>query len=384
MPSPARAIRGLLAVSACARNAASAVGGRYRMPASAVLAHALRASSGVDAERSLRRPGSPTSRQNSRRAHRRHREGGRWNHGADAAALMRALSKNLLARRGSRVPSGAGARFPDLRRALRSGYFVSRALARWACCSRAFRAMDFGALTAVALPGSRPARRLSPGRLAEFRRQRLAPLFAVALRCRRSSLSTTLGALQDLPARPYLEILDWAFLAWALAVLVRAQYVLTGWRGRLRRSRSDCSRAFRGPSGNRSGRRGPLGAAGDDKDERRGTLTQEVFHRQGDCSTSGWRRSRPSAAGVADLYFIGGRGGRPDRTPSTSEVASIGAARRALRHRREVGRFVNNPASLTEQPIATVGNPEGRARLPRQHHRHRGGRRPAPHRHARR
>src|SRR4029077_20848081 len=94
---------------------------------------------------------------------------------------------------------------------------------------------DFGALSAalawipVLLGACLLAARL-------FGDARLASVFAVAFLAVVPALLVVdyvVELVLDLVEREsYFRALDWVFLAWAFAVLVRAQYVVTGWRGR--------------------------------------------------------------------------------------------------------------------------------------------------------
>jgi hypothetical protein len=106
---------------------------------------------------------------------------------------------------------------------------------------------------------------------------------------------------------------------------------------------------------------GPRGdlwvAAADEADEGEERLTQEeVFHRQGRLLDERLAALAPERRGVEDLYFVGVAADSGQDTFS-AEVASIAEL---LDERFDTAGtsvvLLNNPASLTEQPIATVSN----------------------------
>jgi len=220
--------------------------------------------------------------------------------------------------------------------------------------------VDFGALTAalagipILLGACLLAARI-------FRETRLAPAFAVVLLASAPIFLTVDYSVEfvvDLADLPYPTALDWAFLAWAFAIAVRSQTVLTGWRG----GRSALALGLFVALLAVLMQIGPHGelwvAAGDDKaDEGEPRLTQEeVFHRQGRLLDERLAALAPERRGVADLYFVGVAADAGQDTFS-SEIASI---KELLDERFDTaGRsiaLVNNPATLTEQPIATVSN----------------------------
>src|SRR5882672_1157747 len=157
---------------------------------------------------------------------------------------------------------------------------------------------------------------------------------------------------------PYAGAVEWAFIAWGFAVLLRTQYVLTGWRGP--------------PSVLAFGLFAGLFAiflavfprtelwipSRDDRDEAaRPRLTEEeVFHRQGILLDEQLAALSPERRGVVDLYFVGVAGdGKQDTF--YSELVSIKDLldERFDTEGRSIG-LVNNPATLKEYPIATVSN----------------------------
>jgi len=159
------------------------------------------------------------------------------------------------------------------------------------------------------------------------------------------------GALE-----PYATAMDWALLAWVFAAVARSQYVLTGWRGR----RSALALAvFAGLLAAllAISPRGELWAASADDDDAQPQLTdEEVFHRQGTLLDERLAALAPERRGVVDLYFVGVAADAGQDT-FFSEIESI---RELLDERFDTdGRsvvLINNPATLTEQPIATVSN----------------------------
>jgi hypothetical protein len=221
--------------------------------------------------------------------------------------------------------------------------------------------VDFGALTValaeipLVLGSCLLAARL-------FREAQLAVAFAVLL-VATDPVFEVVGVTVEAAARLGAVELDadavyWAFVAWGFAVLTRTLYVLTGWRGR------PSVLAF----GLFAGLLAILIAAFPrtelwiaSRDERGEAalprLTQEeVFHRQGFLLDEQLAALSPERRGVADLYFVGVAGdGKQDTF--YSELVSI---KDLLEERFDTaGRsieLVNNPATLTEYPVATVSN----------------------------
>lgn len=283
--------------------------------------------------------------------------------GSDAGLLWRGLLKNLLA--GARLALFLPVRPLDFRiSAAQCVALVVACLVFWLTLGVVQQGVpgevDFGALTAalagipILLGTCLLAARI-------FREARLAPAFVVVLLASAPIFLTVdygVELVADLADLPYPAALDWAFLAWALAIAVRSQTVLTGWRGR----RSALALALFVGLLAALMQIGPHGdlwvAAGDDEtDEGEPRLTQEeVFHRQGRLLDERLAALAPERRGLADLYFVGVAGDAGQDTFS-SEIASI---KELLDERFDTaGRsivLVNNPATLTEQPIATVSN----------------------------
>jgi len=221
--------------------------------------------------------------------------------------------------------------------------------------------VDFGALTvALAEIPLLLGTCLLAARL--FREEHLAVAFAVLLVATDPVFEVAGVAVQvatGLDAiAPYAGAVDWAFIAWGFAVLLRTQYVLTGWRGL--------------PSVLAVGLFAGLFAiflavfprtelwiaARDDRDEAaRPRLTEEeVFHRQGILLDEQLAALSPERRGVVDLYFVGVAGdGKQDTF--YSELVSIKDLldEHFDTEGRSIG-LVNNPATLKEYPIATVSN----------------------------
>jgi Peptidase C13 family len=193
-----------------------------------------------------------------------------------------------------------------------------------------------------------------------FREPQLALAFAVLLVATDPVFEAVGVAVQlasDFDAfAPYAEAANWIFLAWSFAVLVRAQLVLTGWRGR----RSVAALVLFAvllagliayfP-------RTELWAP-DEADAEAGPslLQEEIFHRQGMLLDEQLAALQPERPGIADLYFLGVAADGGQDT-FYKELMSV---RQLLEDRFDVaGRsivLVNNPATLRELPIASVSN----------------------------
>ena len=282
--------------------------------------------------------------------------------GSEAPLLWRGLAKNLLA--GLRLALFLPVRALDFRvSAGQLSALVGTGLALWLVLGVVRQgfpgSIDFGALTAAlaAIPVLLCACIVGAW---VFREPRLATAFAVVLVASVPAFliaGTALDLLSDLePFDLYTTAADWALVAWAFAAVVRGQIMLTGWRGR----RSAVAlvlfvAVLAGlmelvPGGDL------WVAAGDEADEGEPRLTQEeVFHLQGRLLDERLAALAPERHGVEDLYFVGVAADTQDTF--SAEVSSI---RELLDERFDtVGRSVvllNSPASLTEEPIATVSN----------------------------
>lgn len=282
--------------------------------------------------------------------------------GSEAPLLWRGLAKNLLA--GLRLALFLPVRALDFRvSAGQLSALVGTGLALWLVLGVVRQGLpgsiDFGALTAAlaAIPVLLCACIVGAW---VFREPRLTTAFAVVLVASVPAFliaGTALDLLSDLePFDLYTTAADWALVAWAFAAVVRGQIMLTGWRGR----RSAVAlvlfvAVLAGlmelvPGGDL------WVAAGDEADEGEPRLTQEeVFHLQGRLLDERLAALAPERHGVEDLYFVGVAADTQDTF--SAEVSSI---RELLDERFDtVGRSVvllNSPASLTEEPIATVSN----------------------------
>jgi Peptidase C13 family len=283
---------------------------------------------------------------------------------SEIAMLWHDLKQNLLA--GTRLALFLPVRALDFRVSI--GQYVAlvfASLALW-LVGGMLRAgfpgsVDFGALTValaeipLVLGACLLAARL-------FREPQLAVAFAVLLTATDSIFEVVGVAIQAATSldaiEPYAEIVDWALIAWAFAVLPRTLYVLTGWRG------LPSVLAFGLLAGLLAvfltvfPRTELWIAARDDRAAgARSRLTQEeVFHRQGILLDEQLAALSPERRGVVDLYFVGLAGdGKQDTF--YSEIVSI---KDLLDERFDTaGRsieLVNNPATLKEYPIATVSN----------------------------
>ena len=221
--------------------------------------------------------------------------------------------------------------------------------------------VDFGALTVslaeipLLLGACLLAARL-------FREEQLAVAFAVLLVATDPVFEVTGVVVQvatGLDAiEPYAAAVDWAFIAWGFAVVLRTLYVLTGWRG------LPSVLAFGLFAGLLAifltvfPRTELWIAAQDDRGEgARSRLTQEeVFHRQGILLDEQLAALSPERRGVVDLYFVGVAGdGKQDTFYSETVSIKDLLDERFDTAGRSIG-LVNNPATLKEYPVATVSN----------------------------
>jgi hypothetical protein len=284
--------------------------------------------------------------------------------GSDAAPLLRGLLRNLIA--GARLALLAPVRALDFRiSAPQCAALLLADLALWlglgVLAQGVPGAVDFDALTAAL--ASIPvllAACLAAAKL--LREPRLALALAVALLAvvpAFLAVDFALELAQDfVESVPYPALVDGLFLAWSLAVVFRVQYVFSGWR----RWRSAVALALLAALlalAAEIGPRGDLWVATDEgeADDSAPSLTQEeVFHRQGRLLDERLAALEPGRRGVEDLYFVGVAADSGQDT-FYAEVASI---KELLDERFDTaGRsvaLINNPESLTDEPIATVSN----------------------------
>jgi peptidase C13-like protein len=283
---------------------------------------------------------------------------------SDASMFWRGLKENLFA--GTRLALFVPVRPLDFRiSAAQCAALILAGLGLWLAMGVLRQGLpgsvDYGALTAalagipVLLGACLLAARL-------FGEARLAPAFAVVLVASDPAVLIVeylVELVSDIAALPVNSaILDWVFLAWTFAIVVRTQYVLTGWRGRrsalvlLLLAALFAVLFAMAPRGELW-----VAAGNDDEDAAGERLTQEeVFHRQGMLLDERLAALAPERSGVADLYFVGVAADAGQDT-FYSEIVSV---KELLDERFDTeGRsivLVNNPATLTEYPIATASN----------------------------
>jgi peptidase C13-like protein len=281
----------------------------------------------------------------------------------DAAMLGRELRQNLLA--GTRVALFAPVRPLDFR--ISTGQAVALVIA----CLALSLALGIlregfpGTVNPAALTGALAAVSLLIGaclvaaRL--FGETRLATAFAAVLLAGVPAFLIADAALDFLADfgwfEAYARAADWAYVAWAFSAVLRAQYVLTGWRGRASVLALGLFAALLAVLMMMSPGRLWVSAADEDAEGGEPRLTQEeVFHRQGTLLDERLAALAPERRGVVDLYFVGVAADGGQDT-FYAEVASI---KEMLDGRFDTGGrsivLVNNPATLTEHPIATVSN----------------------------
>jgi hypothetical protein len=176
------------------------------------------------------------------------------------------------------------------------------------------------------------------------------PLFEVAGTA--LSLASDLEALAD-----WRDAVNWAFIGWGFAVLIRAQWLLTGWR----RLRSLLAGALFAAM---------LGAfvfvlprtelwtqpAPEPQEVMPSIASEELFHLQGELLNYRIGELEHERTGVEDIYFIGVS---PYGLQDTF-ANELGVVRELMDERFDTaGRsllLVNHPATLREQPVATTTN----------------------------
>jgi hypothetical protein len=281
----------------------------------------------------------------------------------DVLLMWRALGQNLIA--GSRLAFFLPVRALDFRiSAAQCAALVLAYFALWLALGVAQQGfpgeVDVGALTAAL--AEIPVLLAACLLLAHlFRDPRLALAFAVALLASSPAILVVdygVDFAAALAQVSYSRALDWALLVWAFAVAVRAQFVVTGWQGRRSAVALVLLLALFAAL-MEIGPRGDLWAAvGDDTedDSEPGLTREEVFHLQGRLLDERLAALAPERDGVDDLYFVGvaADGGQDTFYAEVSSIKELLDERFDTAGRSVV--LVNNPASLTEHPIATVSN----------------------------
>ena len=282
---------------------------------------------------------------------------------SDAATLLRGLARNLLA--GLRLAFFLRVRVIDFRvSAGQLAALVVACLALWLALGVARQGLpgtlDLGALISAlaAVPLLLATCLLAARALGDTGLS--GALALVLLAC--VPAFQLAGAIVDFLAaldafEPWARAADWAFLAWALAAIVRSQAVVAGWRGRGSAVALVLLAALLAVLLEISPGAELWVASGEDEASEAPRLTQEeVFYRQGHLLEEKLAALGPERPGVVDLYFVGLAGDSGQDTFAT-EVASI---RELLDERFDTaGRsimLINNTATLTEQPLATVSN----------------------------
>ena len=283
--------------------------------------------------------------------------------GSGAALLWRDLARNLLA--GSRLAFFLRVRALDFRISAAQCFALTLAcLALWLALGVAQQGVpgevDPGALATAlaAIPIALAVCVLAAGLLGQAR---LALGFAVVL-----PTSVPAFLLVDYVAElawnraapAHTLILDGVIVAWAVGIALRTPLVLTGWRGRRTALALMLFAALAGALLEIAPRAQIwVATAEEESGDSDLSLTQEeVFHEQARLLDERLAALEPERRGVPDLYFVGVAGDSGQDT-FYSEVESI---RELLDERFDTEdrsiELINNPGTLTEQPIATVSN----------------------------
>jgi hypothetical protein len=194
-----------------------------------------------------------------------------------------------------------------------------------------------------------------------FQRPPLVLAFAVLLTSVDPVFEAVAVALHYLvafePLAPYVTVAPLLFLGWGFAVVLRAQWLLTGWRG---------ARSIVG-AGLFAGSmlvfvlffpRTELWvhAAEADPEDPSALLSEDVFHLQGELLQSQLEQLKPERPGIADLYLLSVAAYGLQDTFAKELIA----VRQMMADRFDTaGRavsLVNHPSTLRDAPIASVSN----------------------------
>jgi len=281
---------------------------------------------------------------------------------SDAALLCRGLGQNLLA--GLRLAFFLPVRALDFRASAgQCMALVVAGLVVWLGLGILQLGIpgtvDLGALTEalalvpVLLAGSILAAVL-------LREPRLALAFAVALLAITPVVLAVdyalERALEFAAGESYSTAVDLLFVAWSLALVLRAQFLLTGWRGARSALALVLLAAVLALLMEMAPRATLWVATGEGEEPARSVTQEEVFHLQSRLLDERLAALAPERRGVEDLYFVGvAADSRQD-----TFYAEVDSIRELLDERFDTAArsivLINNPDSLTEQPIATVSN----------------------------
>jgi hypothetical protein len=281
----------------------------------------------------------------------------------DAALLGRGFAQNLLA--GARLALFLRVRPLDFRVSPAQCFALVLAdLALWLALNVLQQgvpgSLDFGA-AAVALAAIPVLLGVCVVVAGVFREPRLALALAVVLLAAVPAfllVDYVAELFEDLAEnRAPANLLDWAILAWTLAIAVRAQTVLTAWRSRRSALALLLLVALVALLMEMAPRAKLWVADAEDDGDAEPSLTQEeLFHRQGRLLDEHLAALEPERSGVADLYFVGVAADSQQDT-FYSEVAAIMDLldERFDTEGRSIA-LINNAETLAEQPIATLSN----------------------------
>lgn len=155
----------------------------------------------------------------------------------------------------------------------------------------------------------------------------------------------------------YASLVNWIFIGWAFASILRTQWILTGWRGRRSVAVAGLFAvllAFFMWVFPRVELWTPLEAPG--RDEAPSIAREDLFHLQGALLDDHLAALEPERPGVEDIYFVG----VASYAQQDTFVKELQAVKAIMDERFDTaGRsilLVNHPATLAQAPIATATN----------------------------
>ena len=162
-------------------------------------------------------------------------------------------------------------------------------------------------------------------------------------------------AVREQDLERYGAIVNWVFIGWALAAILRTQWVLTGWRAR----RSVAAAALFAvmlaifmwlvP-------RTELWSAFDSRPQEPSVVREDLFHLQGTLLDQRLAELEPERPGIEDIYFVGvAANGRQDTFARELRVVKQLMDTRFDTAGRSIA-LVNHPATLAQAPLATSTN----------------------------
>ncbi len=153
----------------------------------------------------------------------------------------------------------------------------------------------------------------------------------------------------------YGSIVNWLFIGWALASILRTQWVLTGWRAPRSYAAAALFAVLLGIFVWALPRTEPWSGI-ESRPQQPGMMREDLFHLQGVLLEQRLSELEPERPGIEDLYFVGVAAyGLQDTFAKELRVVKLLMDTRFDTAGRSIA-LVNHPATLAQAPLATATN----------------------------